>query len=479
MSFWNTVSHWGTTSGMNAQETRYVILSNRASILVSGFTFCLFLTGLSYFGLIYSIRLALAFSILFLFPLALNKMGFTIASRLIFSIIISIASVVISVVDKFDYFQMEELQYFEFRLTLLSATLFPFILFSIQEKKYWITALIANLACIIFFDPIHQLFDVGYYDLGFTGPSYYFFNFMTVGAFLIIAGSAYFLKSSFEKVERENEQLIVTLSEQKEIIEQKREILALENSKLNENLIDKNNQLIKTNQELVQHNNDLQQFSYTISHNLRGPVASLNGLLSLFKEDQVGEHNQELMPHFKNSIASLDHTIKDLGNIIDVRNGLTRLRESIAIKNEIRHILTLLDKEIKEGDIQIDLLVKDETHFVSVKPMVTSILYNLISNAIKYRALDRQPKITIKVSVDGDYAQLSVMDNGLGIDLDRYKDKLFGIYKRFHNHVEGKGLGLFLVKLQAESLGGHVEVSSTPAVGTNFLIFIRVQEKAD
>ncbi len=486
MSLWNTISHWGTSPNYDHRKNRYITLSNRASVLVPGFTFLLFLLGLSFFGTIYSVNLALLFSVIFLFPLALNRIGLSVASRVIFSIALSVASVLVSVVDKFDYFQMEEMQYFEFRLMLLSATLFPFILFSLKEKNYWVTALSANLISIILYDPIHNSFGVGYYQVGLTGPNYYFINFMMIGAFLIIAGSAYFLKRSFENVERKNDLLIQELFEQRneilkvnETIERKRVELAEENIKLSQNLIEKNNQLMKTNQELVQHNNDLQQFSYTISHNLRGPIASINGLLSLVKEEQLGIANLELLPHFKGSIASLDHTIKDLGNIIDLKNGLSRVREKIKIRDEIGHILTLLNKEIIENKIQINNTVDEFVEFVSVKPMITSIFHNLISNAIKYKSPDRQPLITIATTVKGDYASLEVSDNGIGIDLDMHKEKIFGIYKRFHTHVDGKGLGLFLVKLQAESLGGHVEVSSTPGEGTTFRIFVRVQESQD
>jgi hypothetical protein len=107
----------------------------------------------------------------------------------------------------------------------------------------------------------------------------------------------------------------------------------------------------------------------------------------------------------------------------------------------------------------------------SVRPMVHSILYNLISNAIKYRASTRRPEITITSDLRQNYV-LEVKDNGLGIDLKRYKDSLFKLYKRFHFHTEGKGLGLYLVKLQAETLGGKVEVQSEINESTHFKVFL-------
>jgi hypothetical protein len=107
-----------------------------------------------------------------------------------------------------------------------------------------------------------------------------------------------------------------------------------------------------------------------------------------------------------------------------------------------------------------------------MKPMVNSILYNLISNAIKYRSRDRNAVIKVSSVKEGSSVKISVTDNGLGLDIDKFKEKLFGLYKRFHSHVDGKGLGLFLVKLQTESLGGKVHIESVLGSGTTIDIFI-------
>jgi signal transduction histidine kinase len=102
-----------------------------------------------------------------------------------------------------------------------------------------------------------------------------------------------------------------------------------------------------------------------------------------------------------------------------------------------------------------------------------SVFYNLISNAIKYRHPDRQPSISVQSNLKDEYVQIDVADNGLGIDLKTHKDNLFSLYKRFHFHVEGKGLGLYLVKTQLGALGAKIEVKSTDGVGTVFSLFIK------
>ncbi|NBW39156.1 MAG: hypothetical protein EBR30_29885, partial [Cytophagia bacterium] len=142
------------------------------------FTAFLTTVSFSFFGLIISTKLGFVFTLFFLVPLLLNKLSYTNASRILLATFLSIGSVIISVADKFNYRILEEMQYFEFRLTLLTATVIPFILFDLDERKLWISALIVNLLCILLYDPIHEMAGVGYYELGFTGPNYYFVNFI-------------------------------------------------------------------------------------------------------------------------------------------------------------------------------------------------------------------------------------------------------------------------------------------------------------
>jgi signal transduction histidine kinase len=138
-------------------------------------------------------------------------------------------------------------------------------------------------------------------------------------------------------------------------------------------------------------------------------------------------------------------------------------------------VYTTLQKEIDEtnADIMADFSAIEMIH--SVKPYIDSILMNLVSNAIKYRHPKRKPIITISTEQYKNYVCLSVQDNGLGIDLMKHKDKLFRLYSRFHSHVEGKGMGLYLVKTQVEALGGKVEVTSEVNHGITFKIFLQMK----
>ncbi len=469
---WDIINQAEFSILRNKPSNRHVILCNRISSILSIFTLLIFIVALVYFGWILAVKLALIASCLFLIPLLLNYYKFYNASRILLSFSVSLITVTISIADKFDVpGVLEEFQFFQFRLILLVTCLFPFILFKIKERKYWISLFILNLLLLSLYDPIHEYFGVGYYQVGFQAPNYYFLNYMVVSTYFTLAGSTYFLKFSFEKYERSNELLIVDLHEANKVIVEQRELLAQENKQLNYDLIDTNNQLTETNKELIRHNNDLLQFSYTVSHNVRGPLASLMGLINLLQRENQSEEENKIIQYVNKSLNSLNTIISDLSGIIDIRNAIVQVKQKVVFADEINVIQSLLLKQIQDQHVVI------ETNFhvpeiISVKAMVSSILYNLVSNAIKYRSNDRSPRITITSTCADKFVRIDVADNGLGIDLKRFRENLFGLYKRFHTHTEGKGLGLFLVKLQSEALGGHVDVSSTEDTGTTFSIYL-------
>jgi signal transduction histidine kinase len=478
MKWIDKVAYVGVPYVLESEIERYIVITNKLSLLISSLTVIMFLGGLAFFGPLLSVKLSFSFALVFLMPLALNQAGHYNISRWLVAIIVSVSSVITSVFDKFEFNQLEELQYVIFRVTLLCSSVLPFIVFRLEERKFWLSAVLVNSAALILFDPIHNFFNVGYYKLGFTGPNYYFLNVIFIACFAILNGSTYFLKISFELSENKNQDLIKALSLQQNevlkanaLINEQRTLLERENLSLNNELIAKNNQLVQTNDELIQHNNDLQQFSYTVSHNLRGPVASLLGLMILTDKSTLSAQNKTLFEHLQKSVSTLDTTIKDLSNIIDIRNAISKIKQRIYIKDEIDQILLLLQKNIEDNHVTFELAL-EQAEIYSVRPMINSILYNIISNAIKYRSEERKPVIHISSTRTNAGIRFHIQDNGIGIDLPKYKEKLFGLYKRFHTHVDGKGLGLFLVKLQTESLGGKVEIESAPGIGSSFTVII-------
>jgi len=275
-------------------------------------------------------------------------------------------------------------------------------------------------------------------------------------------------------VNLELNRLYSEVSEQKEEIQAQANDLSTSNrsiSDMNRNLermvAQKTLELRNTNDELVKHNNELLQFSYTVSHNLRGPVARLLGLSDIVLSEKDFEQARQWIVLITKTSAELDLIIKDLSKILEMRNAPHQYREWVDLEQEWNQSIRLLQDSLM-GQELISADFRDLPGLVTVKPMLQSIFYNLLSNAIKYKSPDRPLKVTaVSKAVDGQVI-ITVSDNGLGFNASLYKDKLFKLYTRFHSHVEGRGLGLYLVKSQLELLRGHIEVESVPDKGSTF-----------
>jgi signal transduction histidine kinase len=173
------------------------------------------------------------------------------------------------------------------------------------------------------------------------------------------------------------------------------------------------------------------------------------------------------------STHDLDQVIKDLTLILGIQKMNTQVFTDVNLEVVLEKVKQLLEEEIKQTGAWIGIQLADEKTIHSLQPYIESIFYNLLSNAIKYRNPQKQPIIRIQSTVDDNNIVVTIRDNGLGIDLERYKDKIFNLYKRFHYHVEGKGMGLYLVKTQVAALGGRIEVESVVGEGTIFRVSLQ------
>lgn len=237
-------------------------------------------------------------------------------------------------------------------------------------------------------------------------------------------------------------------------------------------------ELKKLNQELRAHTNELvaankglEQFSYIVSHNLRAPVANILGIAELFKNGtQDDETKQILRQEMFNNVDRLDNVVKDLNNILSVKANTNLKRERIDLHEMVDSIFKDNNLLIENENVILRTNFKAIREVKTVKVYLHSILSNLISNSIKYKRPDVDPEINITTEIDRNQVIIIFSDNGLGIDIARKGKDLFGLYKRFHYHVEGKGMGLFMVKTQVEMLGGKIEVKSMESKGTEFII---------
>lgn len=233
----------------------------------------------------------------------------------------------------------------------------------------------------------------------------------------------------------------------------------------------------KITNELIQRNKDLEQFSYMVSHNLRSPVANILGLTELLQQEKQGSKEQKsMLEYLDGTVKKLDSVIKDLNYVLQVKNQLDEHNETIVFSELLSDIKqSLLNKDSHE-DVAIVSNFEAIDEMNSLKSYVYSIFHNLISNGIKYRREDVSSTVHITSFIEEGKLVLEFKDNGVGIDLERTGDEIFGLYKRFHNHIEGKGLGLFMVKTQVEVLGGTISIDSTVNVGTTFRIVFNMPE---
>ena len=226
--------------------------------------------------------------------------------------------------------------------------------------------------------------------------------------------------------------------------------------------------------ELTQNNKDLKQFSYITSHNLRAPLSNLTGLLNLIEDISIEDPElKEIINGFSKSTHLLNETINDLVKVIIIKDNPSIQREKVLIKDVFENVFNQLSFLISVNKPILKIDLEDVTILDINKSYLESIFLNLLTNAIKYRDPSRQLRVTISTKVVDDDLIITFKDNGIGIDLEKNRDKIFGLYQRFHNYPDSKGLGLYLVKSQVESMGGTISVVSTVGKGTTFTIVFK------
>lgn len=226
-------------------------------------------------------------------------------------------------------------------------------------------------------------------------------------------------------------------------------------------------------EDLIKKNQSLEEFAFITSHNLRAPVAQLLGLSSLFNRTKPEDpFNMEVLDNMVNASRNLDEVIRDLTEILAIKKDIKETKEHVRLSAVLETVEGHFREQMEELGIVFTKKLKGSDKLVTVKSFLYSILLNLLSNAIKYRDPEKKTEIIVESLTEGPFLILHFHDNGLGIDLKTQGAKLFGLYKRFHSHVEGRGLGLYLVKNQTEALAGSISVESEPGRGTSFKVSI-------
>ncbi|MBG6111660.1 PAS domain S-box-containing protein [Flavobacterium sp. CG_9.10] len=224
---------------------------------------------------------------------------------------------------------------------------------------------------------------------------------------------------------------------------------------------------------VTEQNKRLLNFSYIVSHNLRSHTSNISSIMALIEMSESEEERNEMIQLLKSISNSLNETMLHLNEVINIRTNIGLVSESLNLNQYIDTAQNVLTEQITLNDVSITTDIP-KTVMVNYNPAyLESILYNIISNSIRYRHPERKPVILIKWIAENELNVLQISDNGVGIDLVKNADKIFGMYKTFSNNADSKGIGLFITKNQIDAMGGNITVESEPNIGTTFKIYIQ------
>lgn len=224
---------------------------------------------------------------------------------------------------------------------------------------------------------------------------------------------------------------------------------------------------------LVYQNKLLQEFSYITSHNLRSPMSNLKILLQLYEESKDEIERQFLFEKLKLLSENLSSSVNDLTGTISMKGKLVKEFVDIDFEKQILETKQSLVMDFQESKAKLTYDFKAATSIKFPKLYLESIFLNLMTNSIKYRSSKRDLEIKVSSSVVDDFIQLVWEDNGLGIDMEKNGNSLFGLKKTFHNKKDSHGIGLYITKNQIESIGGSIWAESNVDQGCKFFILFK------
>ncbi len=230
------------------------------------------------------------------------------------------------------------------------------------------------------------------------------------------------------------------------------------------------NELVRSNELIKDQNKRLLNFSNIVSHNLRSYANNLKSILDFLVKAESNDERDLMLGYLQGISKGFSSTVKNLSNIVDVQNHSDLPLEAVNLHNCIEQSVEILQVELKSCNAVVQNNVSESVTMTANPAYLESIFLNLFTNALKYRHPDRIPVISIDACLSEKVLKLKVTDNGLGIDLTKHKQDVFGMYKTFHGNPDAKGVGLYLAKLQVEMMGGDIDLESKVNEGTVFTL---------
>ncbi|WP_238395771.1 sensor histidine kinase [Pontibacter pudoricolor] len=232
------------------------------------------------------------------------------------------------------------------------------------------------------------------------------------------------------------------------------------------------------NRELLGINADLDNFVYSASHDLKAPISNIEGLMRALVDYLPAEvvQSEKEIPRvlnlIQNSVDRFKRAIADLTEVAKIQRDSGEDVARVNLKAVTEDVKLDFERLIREKEATIDVQFGEHAVVEFSAKNARSIVYNLLSNALKYSSPDRKPLINVTVETTPDFTVLCVADNGLGFD-PADENKIFGMFKRLHDHVEGSGIGLYIVKRILENAGGRIELDSEPDKGSTFKVYFK------
>ncbi|MGY2134499.1 PAS domain-containing sensor histidine kinase [Hymenobacter sp. HD11105] len=237
-----------------------------------------------------------------------------------------------------------------------------------------------------------------------------------------------------------------------------------------------NDELGHSNRQLQRTNADLDNFIYTASHDLKAPISNIEGLLLALGQElpptaQVG-NVPEILQFMHQATERFQRTIAYLTDVSKLQQAHAQAATPVPLAALVEEVRLDLQPLVQQTGAQLVVDVPASARLPFSEKNLRSVVYNLLSNALKYHHPDRPPQVRLRYFRQAGNHVLRVQDNGLGLDLSQGTDKLFGMFQRLHTHVEGSGLGLYMIKKIVDNAGGRLDVQSQLGEGTTFMVYL-------
>jgi signal transduction histidine kinase len=244
-----------------------------------------------------------------------------------------------------------------------------------------------------------------------------------------------------------------------EIASQKEELTAAI-----EEVVEKNNKLLVTLKSLEERNQELDQILYRISHDLRSPITSINGILNILEYEPRTDTQQDCIDHIRDKSSQMDELLKSL-SILAKTNSNDVHYANTSLEQLVRDCISDLRFAPNFPHVVIRTEAEGNNTIFTDRLLVSIILKSLLANALTFRAPSEEGFIFIKSKVNDSLFEVEVIDNGEGIS-DSIRDRIFDIFYRGSERSTGNGLGLYSARKISEQLGGNIQFTSTGGLTT-------------